>query len=177
MVTGVPVGVIIIILASILFIVYNRSKKEAWDDNDPDFEGDVTCMSDLDHLQYNNINTSEESLEFKNYSEKHVIPPSNPFGDEVRTAHSSSSNLMQLPESIESSSLIEFAKQIHDSSICGYKVASSSRKNSEASQNIAAQLMKLSKSQIFNLSLLSLAAAEHSEAENDSSEMAFNHYL
>ncbi|CAI4563361.1 CBM_collapsed_G0026690.mRNA.1.CDS.1 [Saccharomyces cerevisiae] len=144
---AVPVGVIIIVLAVILCIVYRRSKKEAEEDNDPDFEGDSEFLPTMKDYSpgINHLYSSDSQQDFMEKTLQQ--PPSDPF---VGSMHSSKYNVrsatppaigrswyvdpFQLPqESNDSNSLRDFAMRVQEDGLGGYKVAAESRNASQTS--------------------------------------------
>ncbi|CAI4063992.1 hypothetical protein SKDZ_08G1960 [Saccharomyces kudriavzevii ZP591] len=140
---AVPVGVIIIVLAVILFIVYRRSKKEAEEDNDPDFEGDSEFLPAM-HNYIPGMNHPYSSDSQQDLVEKALHqPPSDPFADSMDNMRSVTPpgigqswyvDPFQLPqESSDSSSLRDYAMKVQSDGFGGYKVAANSRNASQMS--------------------------------------------
>ena len=142
---GVPVAVCLVVFAVILVILYKRSKKEAQDDNDPEFEGDVEYMPHMGtYFPQIDSSNSGGSMEFKDdrmfqdttpyyLPQQHISQPLNPFESSARSSRIRSVDPFQLPENIEFNALRDFAKQVDGPSIGGYHIASSSRNASHVS--------------------------------------------
>ncbi|EJS43383.1 skg6p [Saccharomyces arboricola H-6] len=144
---AVPVGVIIIVLGVILYIVYRRSKREAEEDNDPDFEGDSEFLPAMnDYPSGTNHPYSSDSQQ--DFLEKTLQqPPTDPFansldGSRYNVRSTTPSGIarpryidpFQLPqESSDSNSLRDFAMKVQSDGFGGYKVAASSRNASQTS--------------------------------------------
>lgn len=58
---AIPVFVVIVILCAILYVVYKRSKREAQEDNDPDFEGDSEYLPHQNTYEMHNQYSSSDS--------------------------------------------------------------------------------------------------------------------
>ena len=142
---AVPIGVIIIVLAVILYIVYRRSKKEAEEDNDPDFEGDSEFLPAIQDYS-SGMNHPYSSDSQQDFVEK-PLPPSDPFANSMNSSEYNLRSVtppaisrswyvdpFQLPhESNDCSSLRDFAMKVQGDGIGGYKVAANSRNASQTS--------------------------------------------
>ncbi|CAI4053472.1 hypothetical protein SUVZ_15G3050 [Saccharomyces uvarum] len=143
---AVPVFVIIVVLAVVLYVVYKRSKREAEEDNDPDFEGDSEYLPAMHH--YPSELNHPYSSDSQDYVEKAFQqPPSDPFANSmdgskynVRSATPPGNagrwyvDPFQLPqETSDSNSLRDFAMRVQSDGFGGYKVAANSRNASSLS--------------------------------------------
>lgn len=170
---AVPIVVIFLFLGIILYFVYRRGKKEALEDNDPDFDGDeyingaypVHMMQQFHQPQqpqqqqqqqnyyYSSESPQEVNEDFKNaYSQ--VRPPlSNPFNNgSYRSSRVGSGwevNPFHIPDSGDANSLRNFAKEIQMDGNVGYNLASKSRNASHTSLELTASSSSLHKSANF----------------------------
>ncbi|KAM3164196.1 Skg6p [Lachancea thermotolerans] len=123
----VPVVVVILVLGFVLWKVWRRSRKEAMEDNDPDFDGDGEYMPAANagyELKENSVPTSGSNFddyEFKsqgypadagyagsNYYKPPIVDP------------------FQLPMSDDAGDLRTFARSIQNNEFDGYRLASHS---------------------------------------------------
>lgn len=142
---AVPVAVVILLLIVILYFVYRRSKREAQEDNDPDFEGDSEFLPHHNtyemHNQYSSSDSNQnmrEKVDSAFYNGMSMAPPGvsqqqypqpqgfvngavNPFSNRDS---SWTADPFQLPEAENTESLREFAKQVHNDGLGGYRLAS-----------------------------------------------------
>ncbi|CCF58362.1 hypothetical protein KAFR_0E02090 [Kazachstania africana CBS 2517] len=122
----VPVAVIIIVLSVILFMVYRRSKKEAQEDNDPDFDGDAEFISNGYAMKHNfeGSNDSQHDMkeEFNQAYYQTGRPEENPFNENYND-HTWSVNPFKLPETADAGSLRNFAREIENDKVGGYQLA------------------------------------------------------
>lgn len=140
---AVPVAVVIILLIVIFYIVYKRSKREAQEDNDPDFEGDSEFLphhntyemhnqyssSDsnqnmrekVDNAFYNGMSMAPPGVSQQQYPQPGSINGANPFSNRNS---SWTADPFQLPETDNADSLREFAKQMQNDGFGGYQLAS-----------------------------------------------------
>lgn len=147
---AVPVGVIIIVLAVILYIVYRRSKKEAEEDNDPDFEGDSEFLPAMKDYS-SGMNHPYSSDSQQDFMEKTLQQtPSDPFASSMNGSKYNTRSVtpsapgrpwyvdpFQLPqESNDSNSLRDFAMRVQEDGLGGYKVAADSRNASQTSLHL-----------------------------------------
>ncbi|SCU88927.1 LAME_0E01640g1_1 [Lachancea meyersii CBS 8951] len=124
----VPVFVVCLVLAFVLYKVWKRGKKEASEDNDPDFDGDGEYLpSDEQNMKFRELSapgtftdSNFEDLELK--SQSHATPshactpnkshfPLNPF---------------QLPRGDDAEELRSFARSVNNHELDAYKLASRS---------------------------------------------------
>ncbi|SMN20767.1 similar to Saccharomyces cerevisiae YHR149C SKG6 Integral membrane protein that localizes primarily to growing sites such as the bud tip or the cell periphery [Maudiozyma saulgeensis] len=146
---AVPVVVIILFLGIILYFVYRRGKKEALEDNDPDFDGDEFLTGyypthptydnpietkqvfheqyDQTQLQQNNTNPFNDNNTTNNYSINN--PNSNIQPWEVNPFHIPGSGS-------DIHSLRTFAREIKMDGDHGYNLASMSRHASQSSLDL-----------------------------------------
>ncbi|CAL9737002.1 protein Skg6p [Monosporozyma servazzii] len=141
---AVPVAVVLMLLVFIFYIVYKRSKREAQEDNDPDFEGDSEFLPHHNnyemHNQYSSGDSNQnmrEKVDNAFYNGMSMAPPgvsqqqypqpqgfangANPFSNRNS---SWAADPFQLPETENTESLREFAKQVHNDGLGGYRLAS-----------------------------------------------------
>ncbi|CAI1766931.1 hypothetical protein SEUBUCD646_0O03150 [Saccharomyces eubayanus] len=143
---AVPVAVIIIVLAVVLYVVYKRSKREAEEDNDPDFEGDSEYLPAMH--QYPSELNHPYSSDSQDFVEKAFQqPPSDPFANSMDGSRYNMKSAtppgntgrwyvdpFQLPqETSDSNSLRDFAMRVQSDGFGGYKVAANSRNASSLS--------------------------------------------
>lgn len=168
---AIPVAVVIILLCVILYIVYRRSKKEAQEDNDPDFEGDSEYLPHQNTYEMHNQFSSSDSNQFMKekvdqafYNGMSMAPPGaaaqgypqprsingdNPFSNRNS---SWTADPFQLPETENTDSLREFAKQVQNDGFGGYQLAS--RNGSQVSLHNNDQNSFISTSRLSNMRIM-----------------------
>ena len=140
---AIPVFVVIVFLGGILFCVYRRGKKEALEDNDPDFDGDeyintayVNHQMQMQQQGYYNPdprdnNPQQMRDEFSAVHQQRPPLATNPFGKDSYT--SVGTKPFHIPESGDVHSLRNFAREIKMDGSSGYNLASKSRNASRSS--------------------------------------------
>ncbi|CCD23979.1 Skg6p NDAI_0C03190 [Naumovozyma dairenensis CBS 421] len=138
---AVPVAVVIIALAAILIVVYKRSKREAQEDNDPDFDGDGEYLPNVHPYatqpQYYPTNDPQFATRNQNTyppQQQQQPPIENPFSNMQRVDSSWAVEPFQLPNTDDTNSLREFAKQVQNDKLGGYHLASRNGSRVELSQ-------------------------------------------
>ncbi|CAB4254890.1 similar to Saccharomyces cerevisiae YHR149C SKG6 Integral membrane protein that localizes primarily to growing sites such as the bud tip or the cell periphery [Maudiozyma barnettii] len=153
---AVPVVVVIVFLGVILYFVYRRGKKEALEDNDPDFDGDEYLPGHYPaHSQYDNHMETKQVFH-EQYNQTQFQPQSiNPFNDNNTANYSINNNNyndnnnnnnniqpwevnpFHIPGSgSDIHSLRTFAKEIKMDGDRGYNLASMSRHASQSSLDL-----------------------------------------
>lgn len=141
---AIPVAFVIIILGTILYIVRKRSKKEEREDDDPDFFGDTEYLpSQLDHhndiMIHDNSYSMDQFNNNNNFSKTNLLP--NSMSNSQNGLMEKNNSMMdnpfnndpfQLPNG-NNDSIRDFARQLQDDGIGGYRYASQSRNASQLS--------------------------------------------
>ena len=160
---AIPVVVVIIFLGVILFFVYRRGKREALEDNDPDFDGDEYLngnypahMAHYDNIQetkeiFNNAEQQQQQQQqHQQFQRRPPLNPqysagtnNNPFNDPYKNNNNNSSSGIIEPWEVnpfhlpggqsDVHSLRTFAKEIKMDGDRGYNLASMSRHASQTS--------------------------------------------
>ena len=153
---AIPVVVVIIFLAVILFFVYRRGKREALEDNDPDFDGDEylngnypATMAHYDNIQETKetFDNAEQQQQQQQFQRRPPLNPqystgtnNNPFNDPYKNNNGSGIiepwevNPFHLPGGqSDVHSLRTFAREIKMDGDRGYNLASMSRHASQTS--------------------------------------------
>lgn len=130
---AVPVFVVILALAVILLGVYRRSKREAKEDLDPDFEGETEFLPNVHPMypmpqqqQQQQRNMAPQRPPQNYYTQPQPQQPMNPFSNNAATNSTTSWNVdpFQLPQGEDVSSLRNFARQVTNDGLGGYQIAS-----------------------------------------------------
>ncbi|QLQ77879.1 hypothetical protein HG537_0A01260 [Torulaspora globosa] len=133
---AIPVGCVLILLVVILWVVYRRNKKEAQEDNDPDFEGDTEYLPAVKGINGYSLSTSSHS---------DSQTPKEWGGDEMSYLGANpvrqTRNLdpFFLPEGNDDS-LRDFARQLQNDEFGPYRIASNS--NSRMGSQLSLPLEK-----------------------------------
>lgn len=130
---GLPVGCIFVLLGIILWVVYRRSKKEAQEDHDPDFEGDTEYLSSdaAYKLPFSSVSHSANSRtpqEWKEDGDAYFPPPHGNMyygNDSSRSSQAKNLDPFFLPAN-DAHSLRDFARQLHGDEFGAYHIASNS---------------------------------------------------
>ncbi|CCE64310.1 hypothetical protein TPHA_0H01020 [Tetrapisispora phaffii CBS 4417] len=123
---GIPVGVTFLLLCVILYFVFKRYKKED-EKHEQEFEGDITYLSNHIGSRPYSSNSSSNSREFK--EKDGSITDTN---DNTPNPFLNSGDVLQVPHGIERGSIISYAKQLPDSNIGGWKIATKSNISSNS---------------------------------------------
>ncbi|KAL3233063.1 Protein TOS2 [Nakaseomyces bracarensis] len=108
---GVPAGVVLIFLVVILLLVWRKGKKEAVEDLDPEFQSANEYLPNItNEKSYNGCN-SDSSV-----------------SSGMDAPYKSRADIFQLPDA-STDSLRDFARNVHDTSMDKYKLATSSLHN------------------------------------------------
>lgn len=122
----VPVAVVGLILCFVLWKVWKRSKKEAMEDNDPDFDGDGEY---LPQAQYR-FDTKEQSepTSGSNFDDYELKSQRDPFAGGYAAAGPHRQHFpldpFQLPASDDTDDLRTFARSVQNNEFDGYRLAS-----------------------------------------------------
>ena len=139
---AIPVFVVIVFLGGILFCVYRRGKREALEDNDPDFDGDEYInpayvnhqMQQQGYYNPDPMDNNPQQMRDQFSAVHQQRPPplaTNPFGNDSYT--SLGAKPFHIPESGDAQSLRNFAREIKMDGSSGYNLASRSRNASRTS--------------------------------------------
>lgn len=136
---GIPVGCVCILLGIILWVVYRRSKKEAQEDNDPDFEGDTEYLSSdaaykLPFSSVSHSGNSRTPQEWKEDGDTYFPPPQgNMYYGNDSSRSSQGKNLDPFFEPAnDAHSLRDFARQLHGEKFGAYRIASNPNSRNES---------------------------------------------
>lgn len=125
----VPVVVAILALAFVLWKVWRRGKKEALEDNDPDFEGDDEFLPNFGpqyELRENGVRGMGSASNFDDLESR---TPQNPFASNYMGGNASINTGLpldpfQLPQGNDTNDLRAFARNIQSAEFDGYRLAS-----------------------------------------------------
>ncbi|QLG73041.1 hypothetical protein HG535_0E01250 [Zygotorulaspora mrakii] len=160
---AIPVGVVILVCAVVLYKVYRRNKKEAEEDNDPDFDGDAEYMPSVDYQAYNlgSVSNSSNSRTPMDNREKYdnYFPPlygnhNNPgYRDSYRSSRQKMVDPFFVPHVSDENSLRDFAKQIQSEDLGPYRIASNHYSRSASHSSLPSEKNLASMSRRNNSSL------------------------
>ncbi|QLL30313.1 hypothetical protein HG536_0A01300 [Torulaspora globosa] len=145
---AIPVGCVLILFVVILWVVYRRNKKEAQEDNDPDFEGDTEYLPAAKGTNGYSLSTSSHSgdsqtpKEWAGDEESYFAGNSGRYlrgSESVRNSQARNVDPFILPEANDDS-LRDFARQLQNDEFGPYRIASNS--NSRATSQLSLPLEK-----------------------------------
>lgn len=125
---AVPVGCVLILFVAILWVVYRRNKREAQEDNDPDFEGDTEFLPTLKRNNRRSFSShSGDSHVGKEWAadDESYMPRNHQYrnSEAVRSIQARNLDPFFLPEANENS-LRDFARQLQNDELGPYRIAS-----------------------------------------------------
>lgn len=130
---AIPVGCVLILFVVILWVVYRRNKKEAQEDNDPEFEGDTEYLPAAKGAKGYSLSSSSGSGDSRTPREW-VGDEESYFGnpgryvrgnESARDSQARNLNPFFLPEGNDDS-LRDFARQLQNDELGPYRIASNS---------------------------------------------------
>ncbi|CAR26674.1 hypothetical protein ZYGR_0H04940 [Zygosaccharomyces rouxii] len=117
---GVPVFLVLVLLGILIWILYRRNKREAKNDHDPDFTGDIEDLSNLNQL-YDDSHSSSAADEVKEMDDSDsYLPPR--VKQRMTRQRIQSVDPFRIPERNDTTTIREFGRQ-HDDAYGPYKIA------------------------------------------------------